>query len=427
METTNTALDNRVHQAPAVGTERLEVLDALRGFALFGVLLVNLRSLSLYGLLPAHAREALPSAPWDRVLAMVNATFVDGAFITMFTLLFGVGFSMQMQRTRHRPGGISLYVRRLLILFAIGVVHAWLLWWGDILRYYALLGLLLIPLARLSTKALAWGGVLMVLLAPVVLQPFLPDLLPQQITPRESADAALVAFGSQQWSDMLHGNFVRDLRMRVAVWMLPTYILGRLMIGAALGRSGVLHDIAAHAAFWRRTCMAAAMVAGSVALLLLAKSHVPGMEAAMGLRSGPGRVLMQVSAQAAPLALGIFYLSAFVLLFQKAPWQRALRWFAPAGRMALSNYLGQTVVAIALFYGVGLGLGPGLGLVGATAIAVAIFLVQAISSRWWLGHFLFGPFEWLWRSLTYVRRQPMRRRVSSLALRRTPDEQGRPP
>ena len=393
--------------APTSGHERIELLDALRGFALLGVLLVNLRTLSLYDLLPAQAREALPTGPLDRILAGVNAALVDGAFITMFTLLFGVGFSMQMRRARQRPEGVALYVRRLVILLAVGAAHA-LFWWGDILRYYALLGLLLIPLARLPAKALAWGGVMVVVLAPVVLRPFVPDLLPPQISARESADAALAAFGSPRWGEMLEGNLTRDLRMRIAVWVLPTYILGRLMIGAAIGRSGGLSEPDAHLRFWRRSCAWAAIVGGSIVLFLLLREHAGWTDGIAWWRGDTGKMLLQMAGHAAPLVLGWLYLSAFVLLFQSR-WQRALRWLAPVGRMALSNYLGQTLIAIGLFYGIGLGLGPRYGLAGATIAAVAIFLAQAAASRWWLSRFRFGPVEWLWRSLTYGRAQPMHR------------------
>lgn len=394
---------------PTSGQQRIELLDALRGFALLGVLMVNLRSLSLYGLLPRHARDALPTAPLDRILAAVNAALVDGAFITMFTLLFGVGFSMHMQRARNRPDGVALYVRRLMILFAIGAVHAWLFWWGDILRYYALLGLLLIPMAQLPAKVLAWGGVIVVLLVPLVLQPVVPDLLPSQVSSRESADAALVAFASRDWSEVLQGNLTRDLRMRIAVWVLPTYILGRLMIGAAIGRSGVLSAPDAHLRFWRRSCGSAAIIAGSIIVFTLLRKHSGLIDGIAWWDGVWGKALLQMSGHAAPLALGWFYLSGCVLLFQGPRWRRVLCWLSPVGRMALTNYLGQTLIAIGLFYGVGLGLGPRYGLAGATIAAAVIFLAQAAASRWWLSRFRFGPLEWLWRSLTYRQVQPMRR------------------
>lgn len=111
----------------------------------------------------------------------------------------------------------------------------------------------------------------------------------------------------------------------------------------------------------------------------------------------------------APLNLALFYLSAFVLLFQRPAWRARLGLLAPVGRMALTNYLAQTVVAIALFYGVGLGIGPRFGMVGVCVATLAIFPLQLAASAWWLRRYRFGPLEWLWRSLTYGRMQPMRR------------------
>jgi uncharacterized protein len=109
------------------------------------------------------------------------------------------------------------------------------------------------------------------------------------------------------------------------------------------------------------------------------------------------------------LKLGLAYAAIFVLLFQRATWRRWLQLFAPVGRMALTNYITQTVVAIALFYGIGLGIGPRFGLVGVLVSGAIIFAVQIALSHWWLARFHFGPLEWLWRSLTYGQRPPMRR------------------
>lgn len=243
-------------------SERHELLDALRGFALFGVLLVNLRALSLYDFLPADAKGALPSAGVDSLLAPLMASLVDGTSVTLFSLLFGVGFAIQSQRAQGRPGGTARYVRRLLLLLGIGLVHAYVLWWGDILRYYALLGLLLVPLSRLPAWAMAAVGAVIVVALPVLLQPVLPGLLPPQISSAESAARALEAFQSDRWTTLWQANFERDVRMRIAVWMLPGYVLGRLMIGAALGRSQVLQQPEAHLAFWRRLFAAMLAVGG---------------------------------------------------------------------------------------------------------------------------------------------------------------------
>lgn len=399
--------------APASPTsERHDLLDALRGFALFGVLLVNLRSLSLYEFLPAEARAALPTAGIDALLAPLMTSLVDGTSVTLFSLLFGVGFAIQSERAEGRPGGTARYVRRLLLLLAIGLVHAYVFWWGDILRYYALLGLLLVPLARVPIAALATLGVFIVVVLPVLMQPVMPALLPPQISSAESAARALAAFQADDWSTLWQGNLERDLRMRIAVWMLPGYVLGRLLIGAALGRSQVLQQPEENLRFWRRLFVAMLVIGGGCTVFFALRDHGVLGDALPWLTTDAGRTLLRLMRNATPLAMGLLYLSGFVLLFRRAEWRRWLGGLAPLGRMALTHYLAQTVIAIALFYGVGLALGPRFGLIGTLVACVLIFGAQIVASRWWLARFRFGPAEWAWRSLTYGQRQPMRRVVT---------------
>jgi len=399
----------RTYASPAAGVRRLELLDALRGFALFGVLMVNLRSFSLFEFLTPAARAALPTAAWDRVVDMAMELLVDARSITLFSLLFGVGFAMQMNRPTDKADHVHRYVRRMLILLAIGLVHAWLFWWGDILRYYAVFGLALLAFTRLSPRKLAVLGVFVAVAMPVLLQPVLPALLPPQASPAQSAAAALAAFGSDQWSTVLDGNFARDARMRIAVWWLPLFVFGRLLIGMAIGRAGVLQRSVEYRHFWHRllyASLATSLVA--TVLLLLRDHHATGIVAGWLQGGDAGKTVARLLRHIAPLAQGVFYMAAFVLLFQRAAWRHWLRKLAPMGRMALTNYLAQTLFGLGLFYGIGLGIGPKLGLVGVAACSIAIFALQAVFSCWWLARFRFGPAEWLWRSLVYGRPQPMR-------------------
>lgn len=394
---------------PTDHQQRLDLIDALRGFALFGVLMVNLVSYSMVEFLRGTAREALTTAAWDRGIELFMEALVDAKSITLFSLLFGVGFAMQMERASQRRDGVRRYARRLLILLAIGLVHAYLFWWGDILRYYAVLGLLLLPLARLPARYLAALGLIVAIVLPVVLQPFVPAWLPKQKTSAESAAAALQAFSSDQLGVMLDGNLARDLRMRIAVWFLPLFVLGRLLIGAAIGNSGALREPRKHRVFWRNLLIGSLLAGASTTLFLLLRDHAALGETALPwLRSEPGKVLMRLLRNLAPLALGIAYMAGFVMLYQRPAWQRPLSVLAPVGRMALSHYLAQTLIGIALFYGIGLGIGPQYGLVGVALSCIVIFAAQIAISRWWLQRYRFGPVEWLWRSLTYGKRQPMR-------------------
>ncbi len=383
------------------------MLDALRGFALVGVLLANLRMLSLYDLLPRAEKTALATAPVDAIINELMTYFVNGTSITLFTLLFGVGFAMQMRRMQGAPGGTSTYVRRLMILLVIGIAHAYLMWWGDILRYYALLGLVLIPFARWSAPRLVLLGTFTVLILPVLLNPVVPGMLPPQISSAQSAAQSLEAFSSSDWGVMLQGNLARDLRMRVAVWILPTYIFGRMLIGVALGNSGMLTHPQEHRVRWRRLWWGSLIGAIALTALLGARRYDLLDLSFTGLGGDTQRILWRVLYNAAPLAMGLFYMATFVRLYADQRCRAILDGLAPLGRMALTSYVGQSVLGVALFYGVGLGVGPRVGAVGVVVAALLVLVAQIVLCRWWLARYRFGPLEWLWRSLTYRRWQPM--------------------
>ncbi|MGH8075821.1 MAG: DUF418 domain-containing protein [Lysobacter sp.] len=390
---------------PTDPEQRLDLLDGLRGFALAGVLLANLVAFCLYAFLPSAHMTALPTANIDRLLDPALSALVSGKFFTLFSLMFGVGFSLQMQRASDDPVRRQRYLRRLGALLVIGMLHATLLWWGDVLRYYAVLGLLLLPLHRWPAGRLVAIGTVL-----VVLQPLLALVLPSfpVATQDQAHAAALVAFSSHEWSTMLQGNRAFADWWLTAHWGTLMSIAGCMLVGAALGRSGVLRDPVAHARFWKRLLLA--LPTGLTLALVLLLSDYGRLPWPDGWQDTGGvHVVLWMLNRAVGLILGLGYMAAFVLLFGMHRWRRLLQPLAPVGRMALSNYLAHSVVGIGLFYGIGLGLGPRYGLVGVGVVWVAVFATQIVLSHWWLARFRFGPAEWLWRSVTYGRRQPMRR------------------
>jgi uncharacterized protein len=395
---------------PVPGPQRLDLLDALRGFALAGVLLANLEAFSLYFFLSPDAAAALPTLAADRWLAAASDLLVSGKFITLFSIMFGIGFSLQMQRIGQADGR-RWYLRRLAVLFLIGMLHS-ALWWGDILRAYAVVGVLLLPLARVRPRNLVLLGVALVYL------PHLP--WPQGdwslASHAQASSDALVAFSSDHAGTMVRGNLAFDLWWWQSHWRVPASLPGLMLIGLALGNLQVLRDPDGHALFWKRllACLPIGLVLALLALLGDYGRMGAVGDATASWRHGlePGIVLM--------LALG--YAALFVVLFRRPAWHRWLRHLAPVGRMALSNYLGHSIIGIAVFYGVGLGIGPRYGMVAVVCACVVLFGTQVACSRWWLDRFRFGPAEWAWRSLTYGQRQPMRRQrddgsASALAAR----------
>jgi uncharacterized protein len=404
---------------PTLETERLSILDACRGFALGGIYLLNLAVFSGFAFMSPGDMERLPTAAIDRPVAFLTVWLGYGKFYSLFSLLFGVGFCLQLAAAERRgDGGLRRFARRLLVLLVIGAVHMYF-WEGDILFFYAIVGFLLLPLRRLEGRALLWTAAGLVL-APVALQaiivasrgtldpgaPLLRAAQAVQVAAGFSADAQpFPTLRDAGWREYLRfqlsGPFYRyaDLLTTGRIFK----VLAMFLVGVWVGRSGLLSDMQPWLAPLRRVrlwAFAVGLPAAAVQAALMLG----------GARAGSWLTVLESAGYAlgvAPLALA--YAATFALLWQSERWRARLLRLAPAGRMALSNYLGQTAFSLALFYGIGLGLMGAIGPVWWPLLVVAVLSGQVIFSTWWLARCQFGPMEWLWRSATYGRRLPLRR------------------
>lgn len=403
--------------APVSPPERIHTLDVLRGIALLGVVIANvwLWFSGLFFRFPAYREQILTFSP-DSVAFHGIAIFVSGKAISTFSFLFGLGFAVQMLRAEARGRSVvGVYARRLGVLLVIGLLHMTFLWYGDILTAYALLGfLLLLFRKRRTTTLLVWAGALL-LGVPLLLAgiPWLMGLAGAAPPPPDLAEmaernaATLATLQSGVYADVIRENLRQGAQFylaRKALWLL--FIFGLFLIGLAVGRRRIFEDIPRHRTAFRRIAIWGIPIglAANIALTVVSLRVEPDqMMARPGLMLVTGLLNMLATV---PLAAG--YVAAVTLLLERDRWQQRLSAFAPVGRMALTNYLMQTVVCLLIFYPIGGGLigrtGPALGLV----IAVALFGVQMVVSRLWLSQFRFGPMEWLWRTLTYGRMQPMR-------------------
>lgn len=390
------------------GGERLALIDSLRGVALAGVLLVNLGGFSLYYFMDDSARAALPTAGFDRWARLLVQILVQDKALTLFSLLFGLGIAMQVQQAESKRTGIGPVVRRLAVLLAIGLIHAHLFWWGDILTIYAVLAFGLIALRRLPDVAFLIGGLglglFWFLLAPFA-EWLKPDGWPEQT--RVYADTFAI-FSGNDIAATLRQNARVAHWMWLDMWGVLPFVFARFLLGYWAGRMFLLQDPAAH----RRLLRATAIVGGSVGLAaVIAIEWIDAAQLTDTLLRG-GRYsefALRLLRRIGPLGMGLAYAAGFALLFLRPGWQRWLQRLAPVGRMALSNYLMQTVVCLWLFYGIGLGLGPAYGYFMRLLVWAAVFSAQIGLSHWWLARFRLGPAEWLWRSIAEARRLPMRR------------------
>lgn len=389
--------------AAAPAAERIEQLDALRGLALFGILLANILYWSGWILMPAEARTVLAGAEAAERQHFLHLLLVDGKFYTLFSLLFGVGFALQLARLERRGAdGVAIFRRRLLVLLAIGLVHLVLIWDGDILTLYALLGLTL-PLFR------DWSGRQLLAVAAVLL--FAVPIAGQALfeaagwAPHRAfsafGDRIFVALGGTPgneiawlqredwgayWSWVLSGWPYRPSTL-IESWRVPK-VLGIMMIGLWAGRR-----LADGRLVGDRTLLWRVFGAGLAIGLPFSYLYASG--------SGLGQASIPSILGTAPLALA--YGAGFLLLWPKLG--GTIRLLTAPGRMALTNYLMQSLLGILLFYGVGFGLIGRLVPAQFYAVAVAVFATQILLSHLWLARFQQGPMERLWRLGTYGRRR----------------------
>lgn len=399
--------------APAQADDRIFAIDAIRGVAVAGILFANVLVFFGNTFAPPEVLAGLPTARVDRWLNHAGHVLVEGKFYSIFSLLFGVGFGLQL--ARRGDAAVTLFRRRLRMLAAIGAVHAFLIWAGDILLLYALLGFAMPWFARRSDTALirwclgllampslvyAIALGLWILFAPQSVQTNAEQGLPPEILQR------FAALGTGGLLDMLIGNliFVIGRWVDLVITMRFPKVLGMFVLGLWLVRKGIATNPRAFRDELKRWLMlgfAVGLPANAVAAWAFAQWPYlpPGGGGFLGVIGQAIGVPMLAIAYAASIGLAA------------GAGRRWTTLFVPVGRMALSNYLAHSIVCVILSYGIGFGLWWRVGTLYAWLIAVAIIAVQIPVSRWWLSRYRFGPMEWVWRRLTY--RQPLAIRIQA--------------
>jgi uncharacterized protein len=361
---------------PIDRAERIVALDALRGAALGGVLLVNLVQefrVSLFtSLTQPHSDRASPvNVMVDNLIALL----VEQKAMVIFSVLFGVGLGMQRSRLQTCGAAASrVLLRRHCILLVFGLVHLLAIWTGDILTEYALLAFAVIPVLALPARVQAVLGIAVLSwwVSPYP-PPSLP--LPTYAKLRELALQADQVYGAGSFAQVTAFRF-EELRLGILPLLtgVAPRTLGLFLIGAAYSRAQLVRARPA----WLPAFALIAFVAGSAFSLLSASF-----------------------ANAGSLLLGLGYAAGFLLACERPVIVSLLVRLAPIGRMALTNYLMQSLLCVALFYGLGLGLMNRVGSALGALIAALLFALQVWTSRRWLARNRFGPIEWLWRRLTY--------------------------
>jgi len=424
-------------QYNSVAKERYLMPDFLRGIALMGICLANFPEFSLYTFQPSETAAAMPTARIDTVVKYLQYIFIDGKFYTIFSLLFGVGFSIFLSNAlKKNRNGLLLFYRRMIVLLLIGLLHLICLWAGDILILYAFLGLFLPLFRNMSDKKLLIIAV-MLLLFPIIVDTCITlfgwNLSAPVIsaTKHFHAKAGITNENFPVWlaeansyKDVLSFNIAGSfIRLQEFIEGNRAFkVMGLFIIGFYIGRQRIYACLSDY-----QTILLKIRNFGFAVGLPL--SAVYAWNAMNGY-------LCTLPGSAALYALSVFplsfaYVSTICLAYLKykiasqarndeknnviardkanyshgyqvvSLLKKTASILATTGRMALTNYLMQSVFGILIFYGIGLGLGAKTGLVHVEWIAFAVFLIQMAYSYMWLHYFRFGPIEWGWRMLTY--------------------------
>jgi uncharacterized protein len=389
-----------VPPAPVAPAEREHAVDVLRGLALLGIVVVNMEFYAQ----PIESGWMQSVGGLDGAARWLSAAVFQAKSYLVFSLLFGYGLGIQLARSAASGAPLGRrYARRMIGLFILGTLHAVLLFAGDILMAYAVLGALLWPLRRTRERELLFvAGALAALTAlGALLLGAATSLKGGLEATVPDTGAAVRAIAEGTLGEQI-GQRVSDLGAAQTVVFLiqGPMVAAAFLVGLLLARRGLLADPAAHRALLRRIvviCLPIGLAGGALAATLIV---VVGDEA-----SGVGLALQFILAPFSSLG----YVAGVALLVASGRLAAPFARIGAAGRMSLTVYLGESIVAMLLFTGLGLGLygrvGPALGL----AIAVATWLGFLVFAALWWRAFRFGPFEWLLRSFTYWRVQPLRR------------------
>lgn len=394
---------------PVSINDRAEILDIIRGVALAGICIANYPMFSLYIFQPHADWEAMPTYPVDRVMPLFHFIFIDGKFYSIFSLLFGIGFSIQM--TRMETSGYRVFYRRIFILALLGLTHSILLWDGDILLLYALMGMLLPLFRNVSNRNLlvGWG---LLIFSPLLIDlvkvltggAFAPAAPLREAALKTEAGYGITPENVYRWPAE-HSAYSKILQYNHTGFFWRWFflvesnrlvkVLGMFLLGLYVGRNRMYQNLPDY-------------------VPLLKKIRRWGF--VIGLPASIGFTIFELDEVAVPdpfglldaffyaisvVPLSLAYTSTLCLWYLAPKHKKWMQRFAAPGRTALSNYLLQSLFGVFIFYGIGLGLGAKTGLVVSQALAIVVFLVLMLASHLWLRYFQYGPFEWLWRQLTY--------------------------
>ncbi len=392
--------------APVQPAQRMELLDILRGAALFGILASNMRAFdSPLAVYIDHSLMWTGTA--DRIAQGAIDLLITGKFITIFAFLFGVGFGIQMDRAAQRGASSAFYLRRLAVLLVFGLLHGFLLWWGDILAPYALMGFALYLFRNQSRESVAlWAKILYI-------WPLIPMIAgaaftasggqiqgPARTTAAEIARIVLV-YSTGTYAQIFQEHLKELSSQTFSLFFFYPRVLGIFLAGLWAWRTGLLLNLSEKKPLLRRLGrwgFSIGLAGNAVTVAIQAIWHPDPF------RMEPLGAAQNLVGSVAVPAMSLGYASALALLYlDSSHWRVRLRPFGAVGRTALTNYLAQSAICTTIYNSWGFALFGSVGPLAGLIPTVALYAAQVAASVAWVRRFAFGPAEWLWRVLTYGR------------------------
>ena len=376
--------------------ERVRVVDALRGFALFAILLANIPFAENAEIIYQTRAFVLGSHGTDKMLDGIFHLLIDKKFVAIFSIVFGFGFYVQLKRAEERGIAFRKYfLIRMLLLLTIACIHAYFLWFGDIIRDYAICGILVLVVYKWSAKKIFISGLLFAVLGTSIV-----FILNGAIGVSYAFDTSIVnehPLTTSYWRYLQINaridpfrNFIQDSPITLV------FAFGCMLIGFSMAKSGFFHQPEK----FRKTT---SRLIGSGLLFGLVCSYLFWMISIGKLELSPALIWLPVIIVAGLFLQSLFYISAFVKLYHYDWFKKLVSAFEIVGRMALSNYILQSIFYLVVFFYCtnGLKLYGKVTLTETYLVAVALFVLQVILSRWWLRNHPQGPIEFLWKKMVY--------------------------
>jgi uncharacterized protein len=397
---------------PALKQERYQILDVLRRFALIGIVTANTVLYSLFLYLPETQFKTVLSTWPNRIADFLELAFIEGKFYTIFSVLFGIGFSILLNRASQESHNFhAWFLKRVFFLFLIGPTHAFFVWPADILATYATCGALLLLFTRAKNRTILICAFVL-LLSPIVIY-IAGGIHPTFL--REIRSALMIHFGFslenriQIWAS---GSYVEMIKLNFCSWFSQIHfiisssmifsIMGNFLLGFYLGKNQSYNKLDVYASLIRKLMIVGFLIGIPMNILYAWTFYDESL-------------ITKLSATFGIVPLSMAYVCSICLLWLNHGWQKRMLLLAPVGRMALTNYISQSIIFTAIFYRPSLGgkVGPAIYL----PIGILVYCAQIFISNYWLKFAEFGPIEWLWRMLTYSKRLPLLRKQHSALIR----------